>query len=308
MQAHFGWPALRPKPSAVVTIGTYDGVHRGHQSVLAEVVRQARARDAEAVVVTFEPHPRCVLDPERCPAQLSSIDEKLLLLERAGIDRTVVVEFTPAVARLTPQQFMAALTRTMTVKHMVEGSDFAFGRNRAGDRRFLVRYGAQRGFHVTRVPAYRRGGEIVSSSTIRRLLLRGQVAPANRFLGYEYFIQSFVEHGAKVGTRIGYPTANLTITPNKLIPLGGVYAVRVAMGGTTYAGALNVGYRPTFGGDKLTVEAFILDFAGEIYHQVLRVAFVARLRDEKKFASVEALIRQIGRDVERARQALRPRS
>lgn len=307
MRADFGFLRPRMKPDAVVTLGTFDGVHRGHQAVLAETVRVARARSAESLVVTFEPHPRCVLDPERCPPSLTTIDERLLLLHRAGIEHTIVVDFTTALARLSPEQFMRRLEQAVTIRHMVVGYDFAFGRGRRGDRRFLARYGAAAGFRVRALPAHRFRGEVISSSKIRRLLLLGEIRDANRRLGYEYFIQSFVEHGSKVGSRIGYPTANLTITPNKLIPLKGVYAVRVAMGGQTYMGALNVGYRPTFGGDKLTVEVFILDFTGDIYHQVLQVAFVARLRDERKFDSADQLMRQIARDVARARALLQRR-
>ncbi len=304
----------------MVTIGTFDGVHRGHESVLQETLRLARAHQAEAVVVTFEPHPRCVLDPEHCPPHLTSVDEKLLLLGRAGIDRTIVVDFTRAVARLSPDQFMRRLSAGLTIRHMVVGYDFAFGRDRRGDRRFLVRYGAAAGFRVTAVAPRRLRGRIVSSSEIRRLVLLGKVATARMQLGYEYFIQSFVEQGSRVGSRIGYPTANLTITPNKLVPLQGVYAVRVTMGvwghgadfgervvppaQQTYPGALNVGFRPTFGGDKLTVEVFIIGFHGDLYHQVLQVAFAARLRDERKFASAEALMQQIARDVERARRVV----
>ncbi len=307
MQADFGFLRPRRKPDAVVTVGTFDGVHRGHQAVLEETVRAGRARSAESLVVTFEPHPRCVLEPERCPPSLTTIDERLVLLQRAGIEHAIVVDFTPALARLTPDQFMRRLEQVATIRQMVVGYDFAFGRERRGDRRFLTHYGAAAGFRVQALPAQRVRGEIISSSEIRRLLRLGEIRDANRRLGHEYFIQSFVEHGSKVGSRIGYPTANLTITPNKLIPLKGVYAVRVAMAGQTYMGALNVGYRPTFGGDKLTVEVFIIDFAGDIYHQVLQVAFVARLRDERKFASVDQLMRQIARDVARARALVQPR-
>ncbi len=304
MIAHFGFLRLHPKPDGVVTIGTYDGVHRGHQAVLRETVREARARGAEAVAVTFDPHPRCVLDPERCPPSLTTVDEKLLLLGEAGIDRTLVVDFTPAVARLTPEEFMRRLEGAIAIRHMVEGYDFAFGRNRSGDRRFLTRYGARAGFRVTTVAPQRLGAVPISSSRIRRLLLVGEITHASRQLGHKYFIQSFVEHGFKVGSRIGYPTANLRINPNKLVPLHGVYAARIRMAERSYSGALNIGYRPTFGGDKLTVEAFIIDFQGDLYHQVVRVDFVARLRDERKFEAVDALVRQIGRDVERARRVL----
>jgi len=304
MIAHFGFLRLRPRPDGVVTIGTYDGVHRGHQAVLRQTAREARARGTEAVAVTFDPHPRCVLDPDRCPPSLTTVDEKLLLLREAGIDRTLVVKFTPAVARLTPEGFMRRLEGAIAIRHMVEGYDFAFGRNRSGDRRFLTRYGARAGFRVTTVAPQRLGTAAISSSRIRRLLLAGQLAQANRRLGHAYFMLGSVEHGFQVGTRIGFPTANLRLTPNKLVPLRGVYAVRIGLAERWYRGALNIGYRPTFGGDKQTVEAFVLDFQGDLYHEAVRVDLVARLRDERKFETVNALIRQIGRDVERVRQVL----
>jgi riboflavin kinase/FMN adenylyltransferase len=255
-------------------------------------------------MVTFEPHPRCVLDPDHCPPSLTTLDEKTWLFDGLGLDQVIVIPFTPQVAALTPAGFMRRLTRGMQLGQVVVGYDFAFGQGRRGDHAFLQRLGSKEGFAVRVVPALQRGGEPVSSSRIRRLILLGQVRAAAQLLGRDYFFRSVVEHGAQRGHRIGFPTANLKITPNKLLPANGVYAIRVQLEEIALTGVLNVGFRPTFGGNTLTVEAFIFDFEGDLYGKLLTVSFVQRLRGEKRFASAEALQQQIGRDVANAKRIL----
>jgi riboflavin kinase/FMN adenylyltransferase len=255
-------------------------------------------------VLTFDPHPRCVLAPDGCPPTLTTVDEKAAVLAGMGIDHLIVLPFTRRTSKLTAAEFMERLGARMALAGMTVGHDFAFGHRRQGNREFLEEWGRRHGFAVQAVEALRRGGTVISSSVIRGLLLEGRVAPAARLLGRQYSISSLVEHGAGVGNRIGYPTVNLSITPNKLVPERGIYAVWVDLLGGTYAGALNIGYRPTFGGTRLTVEAFIFDFDRDVYHQEVRVRLVRRLRDERKFATVDALVAQIGRDVVRARRVL----
>ncbi|MEA2683472.1 MAG: riboflavin kinase / adenylyltransferase [Chloroflexota bacterium] len=303
MNVHFGLPA-KPLPPGWITIGTYDGIHRGHRRVLERVVRGA-AGTAPTSLLTFDPHPRCVLAPDACPLTLTTVDEKAALLGEMGIDNLVVLPFNRKLSELTATDFMDRLLARVPLQGLVIGYDFALGHQRRGNREFLERYGDLHGFQVEVVDQYSLEGQVVSSTVIRTLLLEGNVAHAAKLLGRQYSISSFVEHGTGTGSRIGYPTANFAITPNKLVPHTGVYAVWVDIAGREYQGAMNVGYRPTFGENRLTVEAFILDFDGDIYHQDVRARFVQRIRDEKRFDSVDALVAQIAHDVERARAILR---
>lgn len=287
-----------------MTIGTFDGVHKGHQALLKSLLARATVDGAESVLVTFEPHPRCVLDPQNCPGSLTILDEKVALLEKLGIDRVVVIPFSREVASLTAGDFMKRLTRRMPLRRLVVGHDFRFGRGRRGDTAFLQRLGTRQGFELEVIGTVERGAAAISSSRIRRLVLLGQMRAAAQLLGRDYFFRSIVEHGEKRGRLLGYPTANLRIAPNKLVPASSVYAARVDVHGTLYQGALSVGFRPTFGGHNLTVEVFIMDFDGDLYGQTLTVWFVQRLRGEKRFASVTGLTTQMARDVENARRIL----
>ena len=302
---HFGLPARRLAPRWL-TIGSYDGVHHGHEKVIQRVLAGARAGGVGSALLTFDPHPRCVLAPDTCPPTLTTVDEKADLLGLLGVDDMVVWPFSRRVSELTATEFMDRLVDRVPLAGLVIGHDFALGHGRAGNREFLTAYGAAHGFAVEVVEPVRLDGDVVSSTAIRALLLEGGVAHAAKLLGRHYSLSSFVEHGTGTGSRIGFPTANFAITPNKLVPHQGVYAVWVDIAGKAYQGAMNIGYRPTFGENRLTVEAFILDFEGDIYHQDVRARFVQRIRDEKKFDSVDALVQQIAHDVDRARAILRP--
>jgi len=304
LSVSFGFPEPGKLGPTHATIGTFDGLHRGHLRVVTPVVERAKAADAASLVVTFEPHPRCVLDPDHCPQNLTTLDEKTWLLDRLGLDHLVVIPFTPQVAAMSPTDFMRRLTRGMQLQRLFVGHDFAFGRGRRGDHAFLRQLAAKQGFSLDVVAVQERGGAPISSSRIRRLLLLGQVRAASQLLGRDYFLRSTVERGADRGKTLGFPTANLKITPNKLLPANGVYAVRVDLEGAEYQGALNLGFRPTFGGHTLTVEVFLLDYQGDLYGRLLTVFFVQRLRGERRFASVTALQHQITRDVENARRIL----
>lgn len=303
MKVHFGLPA-RDLPRSWLTIGSYDGVHRGHARVLSLLTRRARATGAAPVVLTFDPHPRCVLTPDSCPPSLTTVDEKAEVLEALGVEHLIVLEFTRKTSELTATEFIEMITARVPLRGMVIGYDFSFGHQRRGNREFLANYGDRHGFELEVVQAHSRGGEVISSTRIRGLLLEGRIAPANQLLGREYSLSTFIEHGTETGSRIGYPTANFAITPNKLVPRTGVYAVWVDVDGMPYQGAMNIGYRPTFGENRLTVEAFLLDFSGNLYGRRLRARFVQRVRDERRFESVDALVGQIGRDVQRVRDIL----
>ncbi|MGI8608119.1 MAG: bifunctional riboflavin kinase/FAD synthetase [Candidatus Dormibacteria bacterium] len=303
MKVHFGLPAQRLDP-AWITIGSYDGLHQGHRQLLDRVLMGARRDSSSTALVTFDPHPRCVLAPDSCPMTLTTVDEKADLLGEMGVDHLVVLPFDRQLSLLSATDFMDRLVDRVPLRGLVIGHDFALGHDRQGNRAFLQECGRERGFEVETIEPFSLDDHVVSSSYIRTLLLEGDVATAARLLGRDYSISSFVEHGTGTGSRIGYPTANFSITPNKLVPHTGVYATWVDIDGRAYQGAMNIGYRPTFGENRLTVEAFILDFEGDIYHQDVRARLVARIRDEQKFESVDALIAQIGIDVDHARSQL----
>ncbi|MGH7723138.1 MAG: bifunctional riboflavin kinase/FAD synthetase [Candidatus Dormibacteria bacterium] len=288
----------------VLTIGSFDGVHRGHGALLDLVDSVARRLQAQTALLTFDPHPRCVLDPAHCPQSLTTLSEKRDLLAARHLDRLVVLGFTREVSSWRAEQFCDMLRTAFDLCALVVGHDFALGHRRQGDVAFLRDYGERHGFTVEQVGAVRAGEQTVSSSRIRSLLAEGDVSGAAMLLGRELFMDATVEHGDEVGRHLGYPTANLSIAPDKCLPAPGVYAMWLRVDGAWHPAATNVGYRPTFGGDRLTVEAFLLDFSGDLYGREVRAAFVERLREERAYASVDELVGQIGRDVDQVRSLL----
>lgn len=300
----FGFPAPGALGPLHATIGTFDGLHRGHQTLLRPLIAGAKAAGTTSVLVTFEPHPRCVVDPNQCPAYLTTLDEKRWLLEPIGLDHLLVIPFTTQVAAMSPAAFMKRLMRGMELRRLLIGEDFRFGQARRGDPALLRRLGQRENFSVEVMPTMSRGKAPISSSRVRRLVLLGQMRAAAQLLGRDYLFRSRVERGEQRGRQLGFPTANLVIPPNKLVPATGVYATRVELDGQLLAGAASVGYRPTFGGHNLTVEVFIIDFEGDLYDRLLTVFFVQRLRGERRFASVQGLVQQMHRDVENARRIL----
>jgi riboflavin kinase/FMN adenylyltransferase len=303
MRVEFELPENGAEGSAPVAlaIGSFDGVHIGHQRVLESVVERAKALAGEPVVLTFEPHPRCVLDPEHCPPSLTTLDEKHDRLAAFGIERMIVLPFTKGLSRLSAERFCERLTAAVNLKTLVIGHDFALGAERRGDATMLRSYGADHGFEVVPASAARDGYQPISSSRIRVALLEGDIDAASRLLGYPFFADAWVEHGEGIGARIGFPTANLAITPNKCLPGRGVYATWTKVRGTWHVGATNVGYRPTFGGETLTVETYLLDFDEDIYREKVRTVFVVRLRDERMYPDADALCEQIDKDVAKTR-------
>ncbi len=297
--AHLGWR------EPAVTIGNFDGVHRGHQALVRRVVEKARASGGTAVVLTFDPHPARVLAPERAPAALTTPAQKLELLSALGVDAVAVLPFTRALSALSPEAFVrTVLAGSLAARQVVVGEGFRFGHGQAGDAAQLARLGGASGFAVEAVPAVLEGGQPVSSSRVREALVLGDAASARGLLGRAYFVDARVVRGDGRGRTIGVPTANLE-PENEILPARGVYAgfVRLA-DGSWHRAVANRGHRPTFGGQAEALEAHLLDYEGDLYGARLRLAFAARLRDELRFAGPQALVAQIREDVARARALL----
>jgi riboflavin kinase/FMN adenylyltransferase len=268
-------------------------VHLGHVEVIRKTVSAARDEGAAPALITFEPHPRCVLDPANCPQSITTLQEKLALLESHGIEHAIVLRFDRALSSLSPQEFVDRLSAVMEVRRWVIGFDFAFGRERRGNAGWL----REHGFAVEEVPPIVIDGMALHSSEVRRLINLGDLETANRLLGREYSMSGPVEAGDKVGRRLGFPTANIAIEPNKLVPALGAYAGRARAPEGDFIAALSVGYRPTFGGTQLRVEAFLLDFEGDLYQQRLELRFVRYLHPDIAFPTVDDLVQQLKRDV-----------
>lgn len=303
----------------VATVGTFDGIHRGHQAVLAEVVRRALAagaggRGLESLLVTFEPHPLEVVNPSAAPRLLTLPDEKRVLVEALGVERVEVLPFTPELARLGPAEFVRDLLRArFGMQELVLGYDHGFGRGRSGDVELVRRLAREDGFTVHVVPAVQDDGQAISSSLIRTAVAHGDLAAAERWLGRRYSLRGAVERGAGRGRTIGIPTINLTPTdPRKLLPPDGVYAVEVEIAGRRatgdvqrYGGMMNQGPRPTFGVHARGLEIHLFDFSGDLYGATVTVGWVRRLRDVQTFPSRQALVDQIERDAVAARAVLK---
>lgn len=293
-----------PRPSHV-TIGAFDGVHRGHQHLIGTMARAAHEAGRAAVALTFDPHPGALLG--RSPvAALTTLEEQGALIAELSVDVLVILRFTPAMAGTPATRFVTLLCRHLCMAELWVGPDFALGHRREGNIPFLQQLGEQMGFTVRVVEPLRWRGEIVSSSRIRAALTAGGIEEANGCLGRPYRLIGQVIPGRRLGRRIGIPTANLEPPKGCLIPANGVYAgyAHTRNAGTRPA-VINVGVRPTIAPDHLVVEAHLLDFDGDLYGQTLALDFVARLRDEEIFPSLNALAAQIQRDIERAREILK---
>ncbi len=293
--------------STVVTVGTFDGVHRGHWAVLEEIVRRARASRRASVLVTFEPHPLEVVNPQAAPPLLTLADEKRLILARSPLDRVEFLPFTEQLRSFPPERFVReVLEQRFGVAELVIGHDHGFGLGRAGDVGLLRRIGAEDGFAVDVVPAVQLDdGRPINSSLIRRAVGGGDLDTATRALGRLYSMRGIVERGAGRGRTIGIPTINVAPpSPRKLLPPDGVYAVIVSWDGARHGGMANLGPRPTFDDHRRALEAHVFGFSGELYDRTVTVEFVRRLRDVVRFASVDDLRAQLARDREAARAAL----
>jgi riboflavin kinase/FMN adenylyltransferase len=296
---------LTPDTPYALTIGVFDGIHRGHQHLIQQTAEAARAVGGKAGLVTFWPHPLAVLRPTLEVRHLTTLEEKLEILAALGmLDSVVVLPFTPALAATPASDFLDLLLRHLDMQVLLEGADFALGHNREGDMAFLADYGQQHRFRVETIGLQQAGDQRISSTRIRALLASGQVEEVATLLGRPYSARGVVMTGDQRGRLLGFPTANLGIDANKILPADGVYAVRARVGDEDYQGVTNIGVRPTVDGTRHLTEVHLLDVACDLYGKVLEVQFVARLREERRFAGIEALKAQIAADVQQARLVL----
>lgn len=290
-------------PYPVLALGNFDGLHRGHIKIIERVKRVAFERGGTPLVLTFDPHPPRIVRPDKAPPLLMTEAQKLEALEKAGIQGVAIVRFTHDLSRWEPERFVrTVLVDWLHVAEVWVGADFLFGRDRTGNFSILRALGAELGFRVEKIDPVRYREFVVSSTRIRRLVTEGRVDEAAALLGHHVFIDGTVVEGARRGRQLGFPTANLATT-NELVPPAGVYATLLEMDGIAHPSVTNVGFRPTFGDETtLTIEAHVFDFDADFYGRRVRLRFVQRLRDERRFADVDALKAQIEADVRRARR------
>jgi riboflavin kinase/FMN adenylyltransferase len=292
-------------PGSVVTIGSFDGVHVGHQRLLRRVRAAATRGGMTAVAVTFDPHPRCVVDPSGCPPLLSSLGDRIELLGQNGADTVVVVPFTPELSAWSADRFAGTLTDSLGMRRLIVGPGFALGRGREGNLEFLQRLGARSGFTVTTLAPAMRGGRPVSSGRIRDAITTGHFGEATAMLGRPYVLDGIVERGEGRGAGLGVPTANLGVDPSRCIPAAGVYAGWLNVGDGWRPAATGIGTRPTFGGGSVTVEAHVIDFDGDLYGRRARLALTRRIRAERAFTSIDELKAAMARDIAQTREIVR---
>jgi len=293
--------------ATVLTVGAFDGVHCGHQDVLARLTARAAASRHTSLLVTFDPHPREVLDPERAPALLTTRDEKLGLLDSTGLDYVAIVPFTAELARRSATEFVdEVLIQRFRMAELLVGHDHGFGRGREGDLALLRSLGESRGFRVDPVPpVLTESGEAVSSTLVRRAIASHDLDRARALLGRWYSVRGAVVEGAARGRLLGFPTINVEPdSSRKLLPPDGVYAVQVRGSRGRFDGMMNLGGRPTFGEQRRALEVHMFDATGDFYGYRVDIAFVSRLRDTVRFPSPEALVAQLHRDADAARRAL----
>ena len=293
--------------SSVVTIGTFDGVHLGHRQIIKNLVESARKMQSKAVILTFFPHPRMVLQKNQSLKLLSTLDEKTELLQQLGLDCLVIQPFTKKFSRLTALEFVKdILVQKLHVKKLIIGYDHQFGRNREGNFEQLEEFAPIYGFEVEEIPVRDIENIAISSTKIREALQQGNIEKANNFLGYPYSLTGKVVHGRGLGKEWHYPTINIHIAEDyKLIPKSGVYIIRTTIDTKVIYGIMNIGFRPTVDGREQTIEAHLLDFQGDLYEKTNQVALLYRLRDEHKFDSVNTLFEQIKKDESTARDIIK---
>ncbi|THV43531.1 bifunctional riboflavin kinase/FAD synthetase [Glycomyces buryatensis] len=293
-----GWP------DSVVAIGVFDGVHRGHAALVRSAVKAAAEAGARCVVVTFDPHPTAVVAPHAVPPQLSSLERRIELLGALGVDGVCVLPFTKELSKLRPEYFVRhVLVGGLHAVEVVVGENFRFGHKAAGDVGLLAELGGEHGFRV-QAQALTADDAAFSSTRVRSLLAEGDVARAAEVLGRDFGIEGTVVHGAGRGEGLGFPTANIEPIPGCAIPADGVYTGWLHLDSHRYPAAISVGTNPTFGDERRSVEAFVLDYSGDLYRSEVRLDFVSRLRGQIAFDSIEALVEQIETDVAQTRSDL----
>lgn len=287
--------------SPVLTIGTFDGVHLGHRKIIDELCKRAKTLNGESVIFTFDPHPRKIVAPgENSLRLLTTLEEKIALLEQSGIDHLIIYPFTKEFSQLTYEEFVErVLVNQIHVKFLVVGYDHKFGKDRKGDFEFLKNCATRFGFQMEKMDVLLMNQAHISSTRIREAIQRGDFDMANAFLGYSFSLHGTVVEGQKLGRKIQFPTANIEASdPDKIIPGYGVYAVKVKVANQQFNGMLNIGSRPTVNhnADNRSIEVHILDFDRDIYGHTIGLEFYKKLREEQKFASLEALKEQLAKD------------
>lgn len=302
MQVHFGFELLKPEwERAVVCIGTFDGVHVGHQQVIQTAVEKAKSLEIPVIVVTFDRHPAVILNPSKAPKAIASLKMNLEQLQLQGVGLTVVLPFNAWLSRMSAEEFLQTiLLDRLKAACLVVGHDFAMGNGREGNTEWL-----QGHLETIIVPPFEVDGIRASSSAVREFVSSGELEKANRLLGRGFEVQGFVEHGQKLGRTLGFPTANIARSFDQVMPCDGVYAARFLVDGQNYKAALAIGTRPAVGGSTRTIEAFLLDYPGDsLYGQHIRLRLEKYLRPEANFPSLEALKEQMAKDVEAVREEL----
>lgn len=298
LQIHHNISKLPAFHNAVVTIGTFDGVHTGHKHILNQLKAEAERISGETVIITFHPHPRKIVSHTHEVQLLNTLEEKIEILSKESIDHLVVVPFTEAFAEQTAESYIRNfLVKNINPHTIIIGYDHRFGKGRAGDYLMLEKYAPEMGFIVKEIPEKVLNEIAVSSTRIRKAIREGDIESANALLGYDYFFEAKVIEGNQLGRTMGYPTANLHIeNPEKLIPGNGVYAVEIKIGAQLFKGMMNIGFRPTVDGSKIVIEVNIFNFNRDIYHTAVRIYVKYFLRPEQKFNGLDALKAQLGKD------------
>lgn len=287
-----------------LSIGVFDGVHLGHRHLINHLLERAANSRAISGVITFQQHPRQVISPQTPITYLTAVAERLRLLQGLGVEMVLALPFTLELAQLSARDFLTLLQRYLKMRGLVVGPNFALGRGREGNIATLRRLALEMSFQLLVVPHLTQGEHVVSSTGIRKALTAGDMAAVTRMLGRPFSLAGVVVSGNEVGRRLGFPTANLDVNSNSALPADGVYITRAYLADKCYPSVTNIGRRPTFGGGERTIEVFLLDFSGDLYHQNLRIELMERLRAEKRFANPQELQAQIAQDVQQARARL----
>jgi riboflavin kinase/FMN adenylyltransferase len=304
MQVEQELAQITPAKETVLTIGVFDGVHLGHKELLTTIKEQARKLNALAGVVTFRYHPDELMSSQKSLPYLTSLNQRINLLKAEGIDLVVTLTFNPELASLEANEFVNLLTKHLKMQGLVVGPDFALGKGRQGDINYLRKLGREMGFTVTVVPPVTVNNEIVSSTAIRKALAEGDMKRVCNLTGHYFSFTGTVVKGEERGRKLGFPTANLDVHPRQALPPFGIYATLAHIDGKTYQSVTSIGIRPTFSEGRRTIEVYILDFAKDIYGKELKVDFIEKLRDEKRFNSSEDLSKQITEDVKQGKAIL----
>ena len=304
MQVEKELAGLSPNKDTLLTIGVFDGVHLGHKYLISRLKEDARQQNLLSGVVTFRQHPQQVLSPRAKPPFLTDLTEKTDLLKNEGVETIIVLSFTHELAQLRARQFLSLIKKYLRMRGLIIGPDFVLGRNREGNADTLRIIGQDMNFGVTVIPPIMINSEVVSSTAIRKALADGDMKKVHNLVGRPFSLHGRVIPGAGRGADLGFPTANLDVDPKQALPADGIYATRVYISSQAYQSMTNIGKRPTFGGSKRLVEVYILDYHSNLYNHELKIDFIQRLRDEKRFDTIDELKRQVTEDVKQGRAIL----